>query len=100
MIEAHEAKLGKRIVDFLKSRKNVRLIGEDGARAPIICFSVEGKTSTEVAKALFARKIAVGHGHFYAKRCVDALGRISFAHYNDDAEVDRLISALSEILPA
>ena len=83
----------------------MRLIGEDGARAPIICFSVEGKTSTEVAKALFARKIAVGHGHFYAKRCVDALGlegvvRISFAHYNDDAEVDRLISALSEILPA
>ena len=105
MIEAHEAKLGKRIVDFLKSRKSVRLIGEDGARAPIICFAVEGKTSTEVAKALFARKIAVGHGHFYAKRCVDALGlegvvRISFAHYNDDAEVDRLISALSEILPA
>ena len=105
MIEAHEAKLGKRIVDFLKSRKSVRLIGEDGARAPIICFAVEGKTSNEVAKALFARKIAVGHGHFYAKRCVDALGlegviRISFAHYNDDAEVDRLISALSEILPA
>ncbi|MBM3546739.1 MAG: aminotransferase class V-fold PLP-dependent enzyme [Alphaproteobacteria bacterium] len=104
LIEAHEAKLGKRIVDFLKSRKSVRLIGEDGARAPIICFTVAGKTSTEVAKALFARRIAVGHGDFYAKRCVEALGlegviRISFAHYNDDAEVDRLIEALKEILP-
>ncbi|MSP50225.1 MAG: cysteine desulfurase-like protein [Alphaproteobacteria bacterium] len=105
MIETHEAKLGQRIVDFLKGRKSVRLIGEDGARAPIVCFAVAGRTSTEVAKALFERKIAVGHGHFYAKRCVDALGlegviRISFAHYNDDAEVDRLIQALSEILPA
>lgn len=105
LIEDHEKKLGARIVDFLKSRKSVHLVGEDGARAPIICFTVDGKTSTEVAKALFDRKIAVGHGHFYAKRCVDALGvegviRISFAHYNDDAEVDRLIQALSEILPS
>jgi cysteine desulfurase family protein (TIGR01976 family) len=105
LIEAHEARLGQRIVDFLKGRKSVRLIGEDGARAPIVCFAVEGRTSAEVAKALFARRIAVGHGHFYAKRCVDALGlegviRISFAHYNDDAEVDRLIRALEEILPS
>jgi cysteine desulfurase family protein (TIGR01976 family) len=105
LIAAHEAKLGTRIVEFLRTRRSVRLIGEGRMRAPIISFAVDGRNSTEIAKALFARRLAVAHGHFYAKRCVDALGlesviRISIAHYNDDAEVDRLIEALKEILPA
>lgn len=107
MIETHETRLGQRLVDYLKSRKGVRVIGDapDGARAPILAFAIEGKKAADVAKALADRKIAVAHGNFYAKRCVDALGldgvvRVSFAHYNDDAEVDRLIQALSDILPA
>jgi cysteine desulfurase family protein (TIGR01976 family) len=107
LIEAHERRLGARVVDFLESRRGVRLVGDapPGARAPIICFAAHGRLSTDIAHALFARGIAVGHGHFYAKRCVDALSlegvvRISLARYNDDAEIDRLIAALSEILPA
>lgn len=106
LIEAHETRLVAKLVAFLKGRKGVRLIGDSppGARSPILAFAVEGRGAADVAKDLTDRRIAVGHGHFYAKRCVDALGldgvvRVSFAHYNDEAEIDRLIAALTEILP-
>ena len=48
----------------------------------------------------------MGSGDFYAHRCIEALGidpndgvvRVSMVHYNTEDEVDRLLSALDEIL--
>ena len=48
----------------------------------------------------------MGSGHFYALRCVEALGmdpedgvvRVSMVHYNTAEEVQKLIVALDAIL--
>jgi selenocysteine lyase/cysteine desulfurase len=51
---------------------------------------------------LAERKIAVRNGHFYALRCLEALGiedptdgvlRVSMVHYNTLDEVRRLVEA-------
>ena len=78
-----------------------------------------GHTLREVAKVLAAKKIgsaivhdADGHGigirfgDFYARRLIESLGlqvqggvvRVSMAHYNTEAEIDRLIRAFEEVI--
>ena len=51
-------------------------------------------------------KIAIGQGHFYAPRLLDALGlpstegivRASMVHYNTMEEVERLIEGLDQAI--
>ena len=108
-IAAHEAVLITPLLDFLRSRRNVRVIGRgvaDAHRAPTISFVVDGRDSSEIPAGLDAGKIAIRYGHFYAHRAVEALGlqarhgvvRVSMAHYNTPEEVDRLIAALDRAL--
>jgi cysteine desulfurase family protein (TIGR01976 family) len=108
LFAAHEDRLANRVLAYLGQRNDVRLIGErqaTGGRAPTISFAIQGHTAESVAEALKAHKVAVGHGDFYARRCVEALGlleaggvvRASLAHYNDDSDVDRLIAALETV---
>ena len=58
-------------------------------------------------KRLADNFIAVRNGHFYARRCVEALGfedpeegiiRVSLVHYNTEEEVGRLVEGLRAIL--
>ncbi len=106
----HEQELTARFVDFLTSKKGVRLLGpktdEASVRLPMFSFTVEGRPSAGIPPLLTPAKVAIGHGHFYAKRLVDALGvkaeggvvRASMVHYNTTDEVDRLIGALDEAI--
>jgi cysteine desulfurase family protein (TIGR01976 family) len=112
MVAAHEAAIVEPLLEFLRDRPGVRLIGRttaaDGRRAPTVSFAVEGRSSEEIAGALESRRIAVGWGDFYARRCVEALGllkdgkdgvvRIGLAHYNTGEEVSNTIAALDEII--
>ncbi|HWA41569.1 MAG TPA: aminotransferase class V-fold PLP-dependent enzyme [Hypericibacter adhaerens] len=109
LIARHEEALANQTLDFLRERKKVRLIGQaraDGRRAPTISFTVEGMSSRRIAEALNARKIAIGYGDFYAKRCIDALGtapqdgvvRIGLAHYNSADELARALEALDSVI--
>jgi cysteine desulfurase family protein (TIGR01976 family) len=108
LFAAHEDRLANRVLDYLGQRNDVRIIGErraDGSRAPTISFAIHGHDASTVAEVLRQARIAVGHGDFYAKRCVEALGllpaggvvRASLAHYTNDADVDRLIAALETV---
>ena len=101
----------QRFVDYLTSKPGVRLIGpvtgERAQRMPTFSFTVEGRSSQEIAEAVADDQIAIAAGHFYGYRCVEALGvkdvddgvvRVSMLHYNTLEEVDRLIAALDKVL--
>ena len=105
----HEANLANLLLDYLRQKPGVRIIGQnraDGKRAATISLSIEGRSADEIAKRLADQHVGVGYGNFYAVRCVEALGlpadpgviRISMVHYNTTEEVDRLIAALEEVI--
>jgi len=110
MIAEHEQSLAAGLLDYLKTKKNVRIIGETSAhkniRVPTISFVVEGRKSSEIPPLVDPHKTGIRFGHFYAKRLIDFLGldetdgvvRISMVHYNTIEEVDRLIRVLEEVI--
>ncbi|HET6161091.1 MAG TPA: aminotransferase class V-fold PLP-dependent enzyme [Dongiaceae bacterium] len=110
LIAAHEAGLADKVVSFLKSKSNIRIVGRrpssDGRIAPVIGFHVPGRKSAAIVAKLNEQQIAIGHGDFWAARLIKALGltaedgvvRIGLAHYNDDRDVGRLLTALDRAL--
>jgi selenocysteine lyase/cysteine desulfurase len=110
IIGAHEAALAAQVESFLRSKKNVRILGRvpsaDGRLAPVIGFWIPGRSSTEIAAQLHQHRIAIGNGDFWARRCITALGltpeegvvRVGIAHYNSAGDIDRLIAALDQAL--
>ncbi len=91
------------LMEFLRQKNNVRLIGptDPSKRAPTVSLAL-GELAVEAADRLARRKIMASGGHFYAYRLLEALGlnpghgvlRVSFTHYTSPAEVQRLIEAL------
>jgi selenocysteine lyase/cysteine desulfurase len=87
----------------------VRLYGPGPGepRTPTIAFTVEGVTSTEVARRLASRGVFVSHGDFYAATVVERLGlrpeglvRAGCACYTTREEVERLVAGVEEIAHA
>ncbi len=109
LVGEHEAKLANMLLDYLKDRDGIRLLGQDhatpGSRASTIAFHARAMPSAHIAQQLAEQQIGVGAGDFYALRCVEALGmdpddgvvRISMVHYNTVEEVHRLVSELDTI---
>ncbi|MCP4664485.1 MAG: aminotransferase class V-fold PLP-dependent enzyme, partial [bacterium] len=110
LLREHEERLAGRLLDFLESKSNVRIIGPltaDGrTRVPTISFVVDGRDASEIPPLLDPQRIAVRFGHFYAYRLMRDLDlldrngvvRVSMVHYNTAAEVERLIRALDAVL--
>ncbi|HEY3682066.1 MAG TPA: cysteine desulfurase-like protein [Streptosporangiaceae bacterium] len=75
------------------------------ARTATAYFTLAGRTPRQVTEHLAARKINAWDGHNYAWETTGVLGlrdsggavRVGLAHYNDRREVDRLITALTEL---
>lgn len=109
-IAAYEERLAGRLLSWLGERDGVRVVGEptpsSGRRVPTVSFVVDGMRSSQITAAVDRYRIGIRHGHFYAKRLVDALGhgecdgvvRVSMVHYNTVEEVERLIAALEGVL--
>jgi selenocysteine lyase/cysteine desulfurase len=70
---------------------------------PTFAFNVDGIEPRVVSERLAERDVAVWDGNYYAVEIMERLGlpegavRAGFVHYNTDAEVDRLLSALAEL---
>ncbi len=106
----HETTQANRILEALKAIPGSRIIGKDhaaaGSRVATIAFTIDGMSSSDAVKKLVEKDIAVRNGHFYAVRCLEALGiqdttegivRISLVHYNAGEEVSRLVDGLGEL---
>ena len=110
LISDHEEKIANKLLDFIKTKKEINLIGkskiENKNRAPTISFTVKNKTSEEVSNLLNENGIALRNDNFYAWRCLEALGidtkdgviRASMVHYNNDNDIHKIINALDKVI--
>ncbi len=109
-IAAHEETLSARLLGFLNSRNDVRVIGSRNAdqqsRVPTISFKVDGKDSADIVRVADAASIGIRYGDFASRRLVESLClapgngvvRASLVHYNTLDEVDRLIDCLERAI--
>jgi cysteine desulfurase family protein (TIGR01976 family) len=104
-VERYEGELFARLLGGLAAMGHVTLYGKAARRAPTAFFTVAGYTPREVAEHLAARAINVWNGDNYAWELAGAFGlresggavRAGLVHYNDEAEVDRLLVAVGEL---
>jgi cysteine desulfurase family protein (TIGR01976 family) len=107
LMRSHETTLMQPLLDAVKSRNSVRLLGPDQAegRAPTVALALN-RSGLEAATQLAGYGIMAGGGDFYATRALTAMGvdpvqgvlRLSFTHYTTTAEIDQLLNALDDIL--
>ena len=107
LISSQEKKILKPLLDFLKTKREVRLLGsyEVEDRVPTVAIVIK-KSNIALAKELNELNISVGVGDFYAVRLLEALDvdahegvvRLSFVHYTSGSDVEQLISGLDRHL--
>src|SRR5438067_321767 len=104
-VEEYEAALFGRLLDGLGAMGHVTLYGRAARRAPTAFFTVTGHSPVQAAEHLAARQVNVWAGDYYAWELTGALGlrgsgravRAGLVHYNDQADVDRLLAAVAEL---
>lgn len=102
-IYEREQALLKYATPLLKNLKKIQLIGTAKEKAAILSFYVEGTHPLDIGTLLDLKGIAIRTGHHCAQPTMKHFGipgscRASFAFYNTEAEIDRFISALEEVL--
>ncbi len=107
LMREHEVALLQPLLDAVKDRNALRLIGPSDAsrRAPTVALSLN-KKAEPVAAELSKHGIMAGGGDFYAHRPLRAMGvdaeqgvlRLSFTHYTSRQEIDQLLEALDRVL--
>ncbi|HMN08060.1 MAG TPA: cysteine desulfurase-like protein [Gemmatimonadaceae bacterium] len=105
-LHARGEQLVARLWNGLREVDGVTLYGvaPGGARTPTVIFTVAGRSSTDVARALVPRGIYASNGDFYAVTVIERLGesadgvvRAGCACYTTEDEVDRLVTAVAEL---
>jgi selenocysteine lyase/cysteine desulfurase len=95
-IMGHEAVLQKILIDYLNSRSDVRIHGENSPdpvlRVAIVSFNINGWMSQDVVEFITTKdpRLGVAWGHFDSFRLVakllhpkeDGVVRVSMVHYN------------------
>lgn len=109
-IEEQETIIGERLLNYLRKRNDCTILGirdgKDPRRVPTIAFTIDGKDPEKICLEMDKYKIAIRFGDFHARRLAEDMDivkdngavRVSLTHYNTVEEVDRLITALDEIL--
>jgi cysteine desulfurase family protein (TIGR01976 family) len=112
-IHEHERDLTERLISGLKQIPRAKIYGiTDPARFHERCgtlaLRIEGHTPLELSTKLGERGFFTWDGNYYALNLTEHLDvektggflRIGLVHYNTSEEVDRLLSALKEIVTA
>ena len=108
---AHEAGLTRRLIAGLAALPGVKVMGITNPnlfahRVPTISFTHETISTHRFADELAAQDINVWSGHNYAYEPARLLGldedegvvRIGLAHYNTEAEVERALDAIAQLI--
>ncbi len=108
LIRDHEKALLERLLAFLRSRDDVKIVGPEATegRLPIVSIMPTKKDIEEVYANLIKHKLMLGIGDFYAVRPLMDMDiprkpgvlRISFVHYTSEKEIDQLVTALKATL--
>lgn len=108
LFRAHETALLEPLMDFLKDRDDVHIVGPATTknRAPIVSILPKEKAVLEVYYTLTRHKLMLGYGNFYAYRPLMDMGiptdpgviRISFVHYTSPEEIQQVITGLKSAL--
>lgn len=103
-IAAHETHLSRRLQQQLAQIRGIRVF-QGAAQTGVTSFQTTKMDCEEVAQALAQRDIAVRAGLHCAPLAHESAGtlqtgtvRVSFSCFNTEAEVDRFVMALSQIL--
>jgi cysteine desulfurase family protein (TIGR01976 family) len=108
-IAATEQELSERLLAGLDELPRFRRLGgrrnDVDDRIGLVAFTHESIRSDKIVAALEEERIACRGGDFYAKAAIAHFGleghggvvRLSFAHYNTMAEVERVLATLSQL---
>ncbi len=101
--QAHEQKLLELATKRLKTIPGLRIIGEAKEKVAVISFVIDGIHPSDIGTLLDHSGIAVRTGHHCTQPLmqrfdVPATTRASFAFYNTEEEVERLIEGLQKVL--
>jgi len=106
-IEAYELELNHSVLEGLGSIPGLHMRGITSPhrldqRVPTFSFTLEGRSPQAIAEALDKENINAWNGNFYALAVTERLGleekgglvRVGLTHYNTQAELERLVTAL------
>src|SRR5690606_11283871 len=98
-IEAYEQQLLHYATEELKKIDGLKIYGESAHKAAVISFNLEGIHPYDVGTIVDKMGVAVRTGHHCAQPIMDYFKipgtvRASFAFYNTEEEVDKLVSAV------
>ncbi|HEV2674200.1 MAG TPA: cysteine desulfurase [Aliidongia sp.] len=95
----HEERLTQYGEEALSRIPGVKLLGAGQRRLAVLSFEVDGIHPHDLATILDKHRVAVRAGHHCAQPLMDRLGvpattRASFGIYNDESDVDALVTAI------
>jgi cysteine desulfurase / selenocysteine lyase len=98
-IAAHEHRLAARAGQELAAIPGLRIIGTAPGKAPVVSFVLADVHPHDIGTILDAEGVAVRTGHHCAMPVMEFFGlpataRASFACYNNDEDVSRLVAAV------
>ena len=103
-LQSRQDELTKRLWNGLSAIDGVTVYGPppDSPRTSTVSFTVQNRTSEQVARALAERAVFASDGDFYAQTVVEKLGveglvRVGCACYTTQEEVDRLTKDLRSL---
>ncbi len=104
-VHAHERVLLDELEPALRGLPGVTVHSNARSRTPTLLFTVAGRDPQEIRSRLAEHGVNAPAGHFYAIECSRHLGlgdsggvRVGLAPYTSADDIDRLLTALTEIV--
>ena len=99
----YEEKLLRHATSAISQLPGVQVIGTSSHKSGVLSFSVDGAHPGDIGTLLDQQDVAVRVGHHCAMPLMTHLGlpgtvRASFSLYNDTADLERFVAALSKAL--